>query len=111
MSLCFKSGIFIFLILIISLSANATTIDIYYPNDNITTDIYYSIGNEYIYTQNNTLYTEDDLTCIIIKNQYVSNDIITSPTKILAYAPLLFYTIILIMIVLLLVGIAKKMVR
>ncbi len=75
------------------ININATSINIIYPNDNITTDIYYSTGNNINYIQNNTLNTTDDITNMLIKNQYESINIVAEPEKIVDYGVLIFWVI------------------
>ncbi len=98
-------------LILISGCVSATQIDIIYPNENITTDIYYSTGNNMFYIQNNTLNTSADITNVIIKNQYESVDIITSPEKVLNYGVLIFWIILFAAIILLLVSIARRIIK
>ena len=98
-----------FLILLSISCASATQIDIIYPNENITTDIYYSTGDNIFSIQNNTLNTSDDVTYVLIKNQYESTDIIAAPEKIMQYGVLIFWVIGLGSIILMLVITAKRL--
>ena len=101
------------LILIIVLSClitsfcDATELNIYYSNNNTTTDIYYSTGYEYIYIQNNTLNTTD-LNSVILKNQIVCDDIIDEPIKIFNILPLLFWTLIIGLVIIFIISVIKK---
>ena len=79
-SLFIMKRIIIFLILITSL-ASATQINIYYPNNNTTTDIYYANDSGYNHTVNNSI-DESDLSVMIVKNQAITDDIISHPEKI-----------------------------
>lgn len=98
-----------FLILLFISCVSAQQVDIIYPNENITTDIYYSTGNNMFNIQNNTLNTTEDITVMIIKNQYESVDIIGSPEKIVNYGVLIFWIIFIISMVLCLIFAAKRM--
>ena len=98
-----------FLILLSISCAGATQIDIIYPNENITTDIYYSTGDNMFLIQNNTLNISDDVTYVLIKNQYESTDIIESPEKIVQYGVLIFWVIILGLIIIALVTVATRL--
>ena len=91
------------------INVNATIIDIIYPNENITTDIYYSTGNNMFSIQNNTLNTSNDITVMIIKNQYESTDIVDNPVKIIDYGILIFWVVILCTLILFLVYTAKRL--
>lgn len=102
---------FSFLILLSISCVSATQIDIIYPNDNITTDIYYSTGNNINYIQNNTINTTEDITYMVIKNQYESTDIIDSPEKIINYGILIFWVIFLSSLILCIVMVAKRLFR
>ena len=82
----------------VCIGVNATTVDIIYPNDNITTDIYYSTGNNISYIQNNAINTTDDITYLLIKNQYESIDIVEEPEKIVDYGVLIFWVIMFLVV-------------
>ena len=84
------------MLLCVCININATTIDIIYLNENMTTDIYYSTGNNINYIQNNTLNTTSDITNILIKNQYESINIVEDPEKIVNYGVLIFWVIMFI---------------
>ena len=98
-------------LILISSCVSATQIDIIYPNENITTDIYYSTGNNINYIQNNTLNTADDITNILIKNQYESEDIIASPEKVVNYGILIFWVILFTIMILLLITVARRIIK
>lgn len=100
---------FSFLIILSIGCVNATQIDIIYPNENITTDIYYSTGDNMFSIQNNTLTTTEDITYLLIKNQYESDDIISDPVKILEKGTLIFWVVMLISLILFLVLCAKRL--
>lgn len=101
--------IFSFLILLSISCVSAQQVDIIYPNENITTDIYYSTGNNMFNIQNNTLNQSEDITVMIIKNQYESTDIIESPEKIATYGVLIFWVVILCALILFLIYAAKRL--
>ena len=61
--------------------ASATQINIYYPNNNTTTDIYYANSDGYNHTVNNSI-DESGLSVMIVKNQAITDDIISHPEKI-----------------------------
>ncbi len=82
------------------ISINATSIVIIYPNDNITTDIYYSTGNNISYIQSNSINTTDDITYFHIKNQYESTNIVDDPVKIVEYGALIFWIVMLMVVIL-----------
>jgi len=83
----------IFLILILSIcTAQATHIDIYYPHNNTTTDIYYATSSGFNHTENNSI--TGDFSAIILKNQIVVDDIVSDPKKVYSHFSLLIYTLI-----------------
>ena len=79
-SLFIMKRIIIFLILITSL-ASATQINIYYPNNNTTTDIYYANSSGYNHVVDNSI-SDGNLSVLIVKNQAITDDIISHPEKI-----------------------------
>ena len=103
----FKIFTFIILLCCVMFPCNATELNIYYPNNNTTTDIYYSAGHNYTYTQNNTL-NMSDLNSVILKNQIVSDDIITDPIKIFNILPLLFWSLLIGLIFIFIISVIKK---
>ncbi len=82
----------------ICINTSATSIDIIYPNDNITTDIYYSTGNNINYIKNNSINITNDITYLLIKNQYESIDIVEEPQKIVDYGVLIFWVIMFLVV-------------
>ena len=70
----------ILVLLILVCPAMATSIDIYYPNNNTTTDIYYSVGNNYTHTTTNSI--SGELTSVILKDEIGYDNIIKSPHKV-----------------------------
>ena len=100
-----------FFILISISCVSATHIDIIYLNDNITTDIYYSTGNDINYIQNNTLNITEDITNVLIKNQYESIDIIATPEKVINYGVLIFWIILFVIMILFLITIGKRIIK
>jgi len=101
-----------FLILLIFISvAHATTIDIHYPHNNTTTDIYYACNDGYNLTTNNTI-SETNLSVIIIKDQIVSEDMITNPEKLMdiKYFTLFVFLILFIVSIIVLIKIIKRII-
>ena len=97
----------IFLILILSIcTAHATQIDIYYPHNNTTTDIYYATSSGYNHTENNSI--SGDFSAVILKDQIVADDIISNPKKVYSHFSLLIYVLVFGIIV---IGIAKVIAR
>lgn len=105
----YKPFFFIFFFLLSIGNVYAVEINIYYPNNNTTTDIYYSEGINYTYIQNNTI--DANLTSLIIKNQYQPIDIISNPEKILDYTTVLLYIIIFVGIISMLIYIGIRVVK
>jgi hypothetical protein len=56
-----------------------TSIDIYYPNNNTTTDIYYSTGDNCNHIIGNNV--SGELTCVILKDEIEYDNVIESPHK------------------------------
>ena len=71
----------IILLLFLTSVAGATQIDVYYPNNNTTTDIYYANASGYNHIINNTI--NDNVSVVILKNQIIADDIIDNPKKLL----------------------------
>ena len=103
----FKFILSIILFCCVILSCNATELNIYYPNNNTTTDIYYSTGYDYTHIQNNTL-NITDLNSVILKNQIVCDDVINEPIKIFNILPLLFWSLIIGLIFIFIISVLKK---
>ena len=70
----------IILLLFLSSIASATQINVYYPNNNTTTDIYYANASGYNHIINNTI--NDNVSIVILKNQIIADDIISNPSKL-----------------------------
>ena len=105
-----KQIIFIITILLIFIGvAQATTIDIYYPHNNTTTDIYYATNAGYNTTTNNTI-SETNLSILIIKDQIVYDDIITNPSKLMNIKifSLFVFVVLFIVIIIGLIKILKR---
>ena len=93
----------IFLILIFSIcAAQATYINIYYPQNNTTTDIYYATDGGYNHTINNNI--SGNISAIILKDHPITDDVITHPEKVYSQFALLIYVLIFGIII---VSIAK----
>jgi hypothetical protein len=71
---------FIVILLILACPAVATSINIYYPNNNTTTDIYYSTGDNCNHKIGNNV--SGDLTCVILKDEIEYDNVIESPHKV-----------------------------
>lgn len=97
-----------FLLLFIGV-VHATTIDIYYPHNNTTTDIYYACDNGYNSTTNNSI-SETNLSILIIKDQIVYDDIITNPKKLIniKYFSLFVFLVLFVIIIIGLIKILKR---
>ena len=72
---------FIIILLILVCPVMATSIDIYYPNNNTTTDIYYSTGDNCNHKIANNI--SGELTCVILKDEIEYDNIIESPHKVI----------------------------
>jgi len=83
----------IFLILILFIcTAHATHINIYYPQNNTTTDIYYATDGGYNHTIGNNI--SGNLSSVIISNNMVVDDIVSHPEKVYSQFSLLIYTLL-----------------
>ena len=71
----------IILLLFLTSVASATQINVYYPNNNTTTDIYYANASGYNHIINNTI--NDNVSVVILKNQPIVDDIVSNPKKLL----------------------------
>lgn len=69
----------IFILLILVCPTMATSINIYYPDNNTTTDIYYSTGDNCNHKIGNNI--SGELTCVILKDEIEYDNIIESPHK------------------------------
>lgn len=75
--------IIIVLVFLLSISnINATEINIYYPNNNTTTDIYYATNLSYNHTIANNV--SGNLSMVILNNEKEYDNIIESPHKIIS---------------------------
>lgn len=72
----------LFLLLIFIGPASAINVDIYYPNNNTTTEMYYSEGVEYNTILNNSI--SGNLSVLIIKDQKSCVDVFNSPARAVA---------------------------
>jgi len=84
----------------------ATNIDIYYPNDNMTTKIYYAENGDYdtVFANNVT----GEFTAVIIQNEIEYDNIIESPHKIINPIFGLIMVIILISFLILVAKLIKR---
>jgi len=86
-----RISIFLFFIFSIC-TANATQIDIYYPHNNTTTDIYYATSAGYNHTENNSL--SGDFSIVILQDQIIAEDIFEHPKTIYNNLLLLIYVLL-----------------
>jgi hypothetical protein len=96
----------IFILLILVCPVMATSIDIYYPNNNTTTDIYYSTGDNCNHKIANNV--SGELTCVILKDEIEYDNIIESPHK--AVQPLfkiILFIVLLCMGIIILIALKK----
>ena len=84
----------------------ATNIDIYYPNDNMTTKIYYAENGDYNTVLANNVTGE--FTAVIIQNEIEYDNIIESPHKIINPIFGLIMVIILISFLILVAKLIKR---
>jgi len=84
-------SIFLFLIFSICI-VNATQIDIYYPYNNTTTDIYYATLAGYNHTENNSI--SGDFSTVILQDQIVAEDVFEHPKTIYNNLLLLIYVLL-----------------
>jgi len=86
-----------------------TTINFYYPHNNTTTDIKY-ISDEGYNTITNNYLSAKNLSVIIIKDQIVSEDIITNPSKLMdiKYFTLFVFLTLFIVSIIALIKIIKR---
>ena len=75
-------------------AVESVDINIYYPNDNMTTRIYYAEGGDFNTTLANNV--TGNFTAVIIKNEMEYVDVIESPHKIISPVFGLIMLIILI---------------
>jgi len=84
----------------------ATDIDIYYPNNNMTTRIYYAESGDYDTILANNV--SGNFSAVIIQNEMEYDDIIESPHKIVSPVFGLIMLIILISFLILVARLIKK---
>jgi len=87
-------------------AVESVDINIYYPNDNMTTQIYYAEGGAYNTTLANNV--SGNFTAVIIKNEMEYDNIIESPHKIISPVFSLILLIILISFIILVAKLIKK---
>jgi len=87
-------------------AVESVDIDIYYPNDNMTTLIYYAEGGEYNSTLANNV--SGNFTSVIIQNEMEYDNVIESPHKIITPVFGLIMLIILISFIILVAKLIKK---
>ena len=71
----------IILLVFLTSVVGATQINVYYPNNNTTTDCYYANASGYNHIINNTI--NDNVSVVILKNQPIVDDIVSNPKKLL----------------------------
>lgn len=79
--------------------ASATDINIYYPNNNTTTDIYY--GNDTGYYSNTSNYLDTTgVSVVLLKNQIVTDDnVLDNPRVIYEKLLIIIWVIVIVFIV------------
>lgn len=87
-------------------SVESVDINIYYPNDNMTTRIYYAEGGDYSTVLANNV--SGNFTAVIIQNEMEYDDIIESPHKIIGPVFGLIMLIILISFIIVVAKLIKK---
>jgi hypothetical protein len=88
------------------MAVESVDINIYYPNDNMTTRVYYAEGGDYNTTLANSI--SGSFTSIIIQNEMEYDDVIESPHKIISP---IFGLIMLIILISFLILVAKLIKR
>jgi hypothetical protein len=83
-------------------TVESVDINIYYPNDNMTTRIYYAEGGDYNTTLANNI--SGSFTSVIIQNEMEYDNVIESPHKIISP---IFGLIMLIILISFLILVAK----
>lgn len=83
----------------------ATSIDIYYPNNNTTTEIYYAADGGYNTTLTNNI--TGDFSCIVVRNEIEYDNVIDSPHKIISPIFSLIMIVILISFIIFVVRLSK----
>ena len=98
--------IMVFLIAPCMATVESVDIDIYYPNDNMTTLIYYAEGGDFNTTLANNV--SGAFTAVVIQNEMEYDNIIESPHKIINPIFGLIMLIILISFIILVSRLIKK---
>ena len=96
----------ILILLILVCPAMATSINIYYPDNNTTTDIYYSTGDNCNHKIGNNV--SGELTCVIFKDEIEYDNVIESPHK--AVKPIfgiILFVVLLCMAIIIIVNLKK----
>lgn len=88
------------------IAVESVDIDIYYPNENMTTRIYYAEGGDYNTTLSNNI--TGNFTSVIIQNEMEYDNVIESPHKIINPVFGLIMIIILISFLILVARLIKK---
>ena len=96
----------IIILCLIAPSCIATDINIYYPNDNMTTGIHYSEGANYSFVSANNV--SGNFTAVILQNEIEYDDVIESPHKIISPIFSLIMLIILITFLILVTKLIKR---
>ena len=87
-------------------AVESVDIDIYYPNENMTTRIYYAEGGDFNTTFANNI--TGNFTAVIIQNEMEYDNVIESPHKIISPVFGLIMIIILISFLILVAKLIKK---
>jgi hypothetical protein len=87
-------------------AVESVDIDIYYPNENMTTRIYYAEGSDFNTTLANNI--TGNFTAVIIQNEMEYDNVIESPHKIINPVFGLIMIIILISFLILVAKLIKK---
>ena len=87
------------ILLILVCPVTATSINIFYANNNTTTDIYYSTGDNCNHKIGNNV--SGELTCVILKDEIEYDNVIESPHKAIKpiFGIILFVVLLCIAIV------------
>jgi len=103
-------SVFLFLFLVTPcMAVEYSNINIYYPNNNTTTQIYYAEGGDYTEILANNV--SGNFSAVIIKNEMEYDNIMASPHKIISPIFGLITLLILIGFVVLMVKLIKKVFR
>lgn len=88
------------------IAVESVDIDIYYPNENMTTRIYYAEGGDFNTTLANNI--TGNFTAVIIQNEMEYDNVIESPHKIISPVFGLIMIVILISFLILVARLIKK---